>query len=190
MNQWQQRILKRYGRHSKACRKCLIVRLAQNVKKEAMKAGFKTVGISDLDGLRDLPYGKIDYVGVLKTPEQELPRVKSVMLMTIHAWDKAFNIVVDSSELHFNKKNKPKVSLENHQLHCEIAIRKAWVVAHYLQKRGFDSVPSVGIPMKTAAVKCGLGCQGKSTLLVTPDYGRRVRLVSVLTTAELDIDEP
>jgi hypothetical protein len=34
--------------------------------------GFTAVGISNLDGLRDLPYGKTDYVGVLKMPEQEL----------------------------------------------------------------------------------------------------------------------
>ena len=164
--------------------------LTQNVKEEARKTGFTTVGISNLDGLCDLPYGKTDYAGVLKMPEQELPRVRSVILMAIHAWDAAFNIVVDSSELQFDKKHKPKVAFENYQLYHEIAMSKAWVVAHYLQKKGFDSVPSFGIPLKTAAVRCGLGCQGKSTLLVTPDFGPRVRLVSVLTTAELDIDEP
>ena len=49
-----------------------IVTLTQNVKEEARKLGFTAVGISNLDGLRDLPYGKTDYVGVLKMPEQEL----------------------------------------------------------------------------------------------------------------------
>jgi hypothetical protein len=34
--------------------------LAQNVKKEAMKIGFAAVGITNLDGLRDLPCGNID----------------------------------------------------------------------------------------------------------------------------------
>lgn len=68
--------------------------LAQNMKKEARKVGFAAVGTSNPGRLRDLPYGKIDYVGVLKTPEQELPRVRSVILMAIHAWDTAFNIVV------------------------------------------------------------------------------------------------
>lgn len=46
--------------------------LTQNVKEERRKLGFTAVGISNLDGLRDLPYGKTDYVGVLKMPEQEL----------------------------------------------------------------------------------------------------------------------
>lgn len=164
--------------------------LARNLKKEAKKAGFVVVGISNPDMLRDLPYRKIDYVGVLKTPEEELPKVRSVILMGIYAWDAAFNIVANSSNLHLNEKHKPKVPLESYQLYYQIVGSKAWKVAHYLEKKGFDSIPSVAIPLKTAAVKCGLGCQGKNTLLVTPTYGPRVRLVSVLTTAELDIDEP
>jgi epoxyqueuosine reductase QueG len=164
--------------------------LTQNVKKEAKKAGFVTIGISNPDELRGLPYGKIDYVGVLKTPEQELPKVKSVILMGIHAWDAAFNIVVDSSSLHVNKKYRPRVPLEWYQLYSQIVRSKAWIIVHYLEKRGFDSIPSGAIPLKTAAVKCGLGCQGKNTLLVTPTYGPRVRLFAVLTAAELVVDEP
>lgn len=164
--------------------------LTQSVKKEAKKTGFVVVGISNLEMLRSLPYGEIDYVGVLKAPDDELSKVKSVILMGIHAWDTAFNIVADSSNLHFDKKLKPKVPLESHQLYYQIARSKAWKIAYYLLKRGFDSIPSVDIPLKTAAVKCGLGCQGKNTLLVTPTYGPRIRLVSVLTTAELNIDEP
>jgi epoxyqueuosine reductase len=164
--------------------------LSHSLKKEAKKAGFSVIGISSPDTLRDLPYGKIKYVGVLKTPEEELPKVKSVVLMGICAWDTAFNIVVDSSNLHFNMKRESKIPLESYQLYSQIVRSKAWKIAYYLQKRGFDSIPSVDIPLKTAAVKCGLGCQGKNTLLVTPTYGPRVRLVSVLTTAELDVDEP
>jgi len=164
--------------------------LTQDLKKEAKKAGFVAVGVSNLNMLRDLPYGKIKYVGVLKTPQVELPEAKSVILMGINAWDTAFNLVVNSWNLHFNKKHKPRVPSESYQLYYQIMNNKAWKIAHYLMKRGYDSIPSVDIPLKTAAVKCGLGCQGKNTLLVTPTYGPRVRLVSVLTTAELDIDEP
>ena len=51
--------------------------LAQDLKKEPMKAGFVVTSISNPDGLRDLPYGKIDYIGVLKTPEEEPPEVRS-----------------------------------------------------------------------------------------------------------------
>jgi epoxyqueuosine reductase len=164
--------------------------LTRNVKKEAKKAGFVAVGISNLDMLRKLPYGKIKHVGTLKTPEEALPEVRSVILMGIHAWDLVFNVVADSTKLHFNKKLTPNVPLEGYQLYYQIASSKAWKVAQFLMKKGYDSIPSFSIPLKTSAVKCGLGCQGKNTLLVTPTYGPRVRLVSLLTTAELDADEP
>ena len=65
------------------------VGLAQDLKKEAEKVGFAVAGISNPDVLRGLPYGKIDYVCVLKTPEEELPKVRSVILMGIYAWDAA-----------------------------------------------------------------------------------------------------
>jgi epoxyqueuosine reductase QueG len=36
----------------------------------------------------------------------------------------------------------------------------------------------------------GLGWQGKNLLLITPQYGSRVRLVTVLTKAPLNVDGP
>jgi hypothetical protein len=60
MSQWQQITLKRSGRHSDAHSKYWIMTLAQNVKKEAMKISFAAAGITNLDGLRDLPCGNID----------------------------------------------------------------------------------------------------------------------------------
>lgn len=43
---------------------------------------------------------------------------------------------------------------------------------------------------KAIAVMAGLGWQGKSLLLVTPKYGPRVRLSSVLTDMPLEFDSP
>jgi epoxyqueuosine reductase len=80
--------------------------------------------------------------------------------------------------------------LEWYQLYYEVLKNKAWVIVDYLTKKGYAARLSLAIPLKTAAVRCGLGCQGKNTLLITPNYGPRIRLISVLTTAELDVDEP
>jgi epoxyqueuosine reductase len=46
------------------------------------------------------------------------------------------------------------------------------------------------ISHKAVARMAGLGWQGKNLLLITPQYGSRVRLVTVLTTAPLDVDGP
>ena len=46
------------------------------------------------------------------------------------------------------------------------------------------------ISHKAVARMAGLGWQGKNLLLITPQYGSRVRLVTVLTNAPLSVDAP
>ena len=45
-------------------------------------------------------------------------------------------------------------------------------------------------PHKTAAILSGLGWIGRSALLISHEYGSRVRFATVLTNAPLDVDEP
>jgi len=164
--------------------------LTQDLKKKAIEVGFVSFGISNPYMLRDLPYGWVGRILNLHSPEEELPKVKSVVLMGFNAWDKAVNLAVDSPDWRGYGIHMPDELFEHYCFYYEIMKNKAWTIVDYLRRRGFESLFSLDIPLKTAAVKCGLGCQGKSTLLVTPSYGPRVRLISVLTTAELDVDEP
>ena len=164
--------------------------LTQDLKHKAIEVGFAVVGISNPNMLRDLPYGWVGKVSNLRSLEEELLTVKSVVLMGFNAWDRALNLAVDSPNWRGYGMHMPDELLEHYQFYYEIMKNKAWVVVDHLRKRGFESLFSLAIPLKTAAVKCGLGYQGKSTLLITPSHGPRVRLISVLTTAELDIDEP
>ncbi len=164
--------------------------LTQDVKQKAIDVGFVSVGISNPNILRDLPYGWVSKISRLRPPEELFPTVKSVILMGFNAWDKSFNLSVVSPSWKGYGMHSPDEQIESYQLYYEIMENKAWRVADYLRKREFESLPSFGIPLKTAAVQCGLGCQGKNTLLITPSLGPRVRLISVLTTAELDIGEP
>jgi epoxyqueuosine reductase QueG len=164
--------------------------LTQDVKQKVINVGFVSVGISNPSVLRDLPYGWISNVFNLRSPEEELPTVKSVILMSYYAWDKAFNLRVDSTYFRSRETYVPEIPLESYQLYYEVMKSKAWTIVDYLRQKGFEAVLSLAIPLKTAAVRCGLGWQGKNTLLITPNYGPNVRLISVLTTAKLDIDEP
>nr|MDO8098113.1 4Fe-4S double cluster binding domain-containing protein [Candidatus Njordarchaeota archaeon] len=164
--------------------------LLQDIKKKATQVNFVSTGISNPDMLHGLPHGWISTVSFLRTPEEELPKAKSVIILGLYAWDRAFNLTVDSSYLKGRKTSKPVEPSESYQLYYEVMRGKAWLIVDYLSKRGFDSLVSFSIPLKTSAVRCGLGCQGKNTLLITPRYGPRVRLVSVITTAELETDEP
>ncbi len=78
----------------------------------------------------------------------------------------------------------------------------AFKTAAALQNDGFRSLPIPAsqvtdrenlygaISHKAVARVAGLGWQGKNLLLITPQYGSRVRLVTVLTEAPLKVDEP
>lgn len=164
--------------------------LAQDLKRKAIKVGFISSGIANPETLRGLPHGWVSTVSNLRSPEEELSTVKSVMLMSYYAWDRSFNLTVDSTYLRGRNMYAPEVPLESYQLYYEILKNKAWKIVDYLTKKGYESRLSLTIPLKTAAVRCGLGCQGKNTLLITPNHGPRTRLISVLTTAKLDADEP
>ena len=78
----------------------------------------------------------------------------------------------------------------------------AFKAAVAMQNDGFRSLPipasqvldrdawQGAISHKAVARMAGLGWQGKNLLLITPKYGSRVRLVSILTEAPLEIDGP
>jgi len=168
------------------------VSLTEDLKQKAFEVGFASVGITRPDMLRGLPHGKVWNIYELHSPEEELPNVKSVVLLGYYVWDRAFNIQVDTSSLHKAETGSDLTTQrpESYQLYYEVLKNKAWMIVDYLSRRGFESKQTLSIPLKTSAVKCGLGCQGKNTLLITPKYGPRVRLISVLTTVELDVDEP
>ena len=46
------------------------------------------------------------------------------------------------------------------------------------------------ISHKAVAIAAGVGWQGKSLLVVNPDFGPRIRLTTILTDADLDSDPP
>lgn len=92
---------------------------------------------------------------------------------------------------YFNTYLKLNDSLDELGLYCE----------EYLISKGYDAyaqtvdrtkeygVLKTIMPHKTVATCAGIGWIGKSTLLVTPEFGSAVRLTSVLTNAPLRVPE-
>jgi epoxyqueuosine reductase QueG len=78
----------------------------------------------------------------------------------------------------------------------------AYKTAVAFQKEGYESLPIpasqvldrenwyAAISHKAVARMAGLGWQGKNLLIITPQFGSRVRLVTVLTAAPLTVDTP
>ncbi len=55
-----------------------------------------------------------------------------------------------------------------------------------------DKLPDPGeeLPQKTLATLSGIGWIGKSTLLISPEYGPRIRFGTLLTDMPLEVDTP
>ena len=126
-------------------------------------------------------------------PEENLPGAKAVVsfgLKMLHSIFKTPNIRISrASYVH---------------LHDELD-KIAWNVASFLEQKGFDAIPlpsAVPVEMmerggvlgdisqRHAAVQAGLGRVGLSHNFLHPEFGARVRLGSVVTTAPLIADEP
>ncbi len=164
--------------------------LTQEVKRKAKEVGFTLVGVAKPEMLRDLPYGWVGKITNLCPPEELMPNVKSILLLGLKVENRALNLTVSSPNWKGYGMHLPNEQFEDYQFYYEVLKNKAWAVVNFLVKRGYDATFSFRLPLKTAAVRCGLGCQGKNTLLITPEFGPKVRIISVLTSAELDPDKP
>jgi epoxyqueuosine reductase len=164
--------------------------LTEQVKELAQDGGFAAVGITHPDKLENLPHGWVGQVRQLQRPDEELPSVKSIIVMAFHLWDRIFNLNVTAPRSVSLGEESSVNPFHEYFFTYEIMKNKAWRIIDFLQKNGFKAKYSVGIPLKPIAVQCGLGWQGKNTLLITPQHGPRVNLIAVLTDAELEPDSP
>ncbi|MGA8832431.1 MAG: 4Fe-4S double cluster binding domain-containing protein, partial [Desulfomonilaceae bacterium] len=88
--------------------------------------------------------------------------------------------------------------LKTNLLLDDIALR----VSQYIQARGSKTLPIPAsqllekenwtsyISHKAVAIAAGLGWQGKSLLVISQDFGPRIRLVTILTDAAIKPDHP
>jgi epoxyqueuosine reductase QueG len=164
--------------------------LTENLKDLAQNRGFADVGITSPEIVKDLSYDWVGKIRKMKSPEEELASVKSIIIMTQRIWDDSFSLSIYPPEWQGYGMHSDDEQFETYYIGYEVMRQKAQFIVDFLKAQGHDALISFEIPCKTTAVRCGLGTQGKSTLLVTPEYGPRVMLVSVLTSAELEVDEP
>jgi len=153
------------------------------VKDRIIGLGADLVGIADIEPLKDL---KVDPPDLL----EPFTRAVSVALKLPRA---VFEEISDHpTPIYKSIYQTANLTLD------QIAFRTAML----LQDNGHYSLPIpasqvldrknwyAAISHKAVARMAGLGWQGKNLLLITPKYGSRVRLVTILTNTPLDVDEP
>ncbi|MEM4727245.1 MAG: 4Fe-4S dicluster domain-containing protein [Candidatus Bathyarchaeia archaeon] len=114
---------------------------------------------------------------------------------------KLIDAVVDELHLH----EKPSAIFSYRGLYNSVnqnLDRASLLIARRLQREGFRAYPIPASQIidprrlegafshKLAAYLAGLGWIGKNCLLITPEYGPRVRLATVLTDAPLEAGRP
>jgi epoxyqueuosine reductase len=167
-----------------------MISLTEEIRKKARESGFISAGITNPESIRDLPYGWVADVKKLTPPEEVMSGTRSVILLVFDAWDSAFSLQIDSPDWKGFGLHPPGDEPEGYYFSTQLMMTKAWPIVNYLREMGHDARLTNSIPMKTAAIKCGLGAQGKNTLLINPEVGPRAKLLAILTTASLEIDEP
>jgi epoxyqueuosine reductase QueG len=164
--------------------------LTEEIKEKARDSGFALVGITTPERLVNLPYGWVGKIKDLKRPEEIFPDAKAVIVMALRTWDQAFYTDIESPNWRGYGLHPPEEEFESYFFGNMVTENGAWRVVEFLRAKGYKATISRDMPLKTAAIVCGLGWQGKNALLITHAHGPRVSLVSVLTDAPLEADEP
>ncbi|MBN2232068.1 MAG: epoxyqueuosine reductase [Deltaproteobacteria bacterium] len=155
----------------------------QDVKDVIGEWGADLVGIADLDPLR----------GIDTSPETLLDPFTRAVSLAVRLPHAAFEMISDRPTPIY-----AAIYQTANRLLDDIAFR----IAQKLQNDGWSALPIPAsqvldrenwygaVSHKAVARVAGLGWQGKNLLLITPQYGSRVRLVTVLTDAPLVADAP
>jgi epoxyqueuosine reductase len=156
---------------------------SHQVKDFARQCGADVVGIADL-ALLD---------GIQTEPAELLHGYRRAVSIGVRLADGIIDPIED----------RPTPLYQQHYVKVNILLDViALKVSQYIQARGYKTLPIPAsqvldkenwtsyISHKAVAVAAGVGWQGKSLLVVSPDFGPRIRLVTVLTDAAVKPDRP
>jgi epoxyqueuosine reductase QueG len=179
--------------------------LTEGVINFAKEKGADLVGVADAElfKVNIWPFGRTP---IDRGPNAFLPDAKSVIVVAIKMVDSLLNRLTGKTDVH-SQTLRSYLHFYNYDLLDYIAVQ----TARYLEEKNFEAYPIQArvfefdkirtlsaiangsyatFPFKVAAIAAGLGVAGKCSLLITPQYGPRVRLVSVITDANLRHGKP
>jgi len=147
-----------------------------------MKFGVFKVGVADPEG----------GFGMAKEgchPRDVMKNCNSVVVFALHVGLDYYTTL--------DYRQKGDVESRVLSIYCDWVSSK---LADFLRDKGYDAVVPHGfkdeeeriarLSFKLAAYEAGLGVFGRSSILITPEYGPRVNFGVVLTDASIEPDEP
>ncbi len=159
-----------------------------------MHLGADVFSVASADALRDAPSGH--------RVRDVLPDAKSIIVLGMKMLDAQADIIPTGGD-HFGASSRQDMFRGHSTFISQELDRVGYAVARFLEKKGFKAyhqMASTGgtdqrylmglLSLKHIAVKAGLGVFGLNSLLITPQYGPRVRLTAIVTDAEIQPDTP
>jgi len=168
--------------------------LKEDLKEMSMRLGADLFGVASAEDLNDAPQGH--------RPKDILPNAKSVIVLGMKMLDAQTDILPTDGDFFGVSPRQDMFKGHNTFISQELD-RAGYAIARFLEKKGFKAyhqMASTGgtdqrylmglLSLKHMATKSGLGVFGRHSLLITPQYGPRVRLTAIVTDAELQPDMP
>jgi epoxyqueuosine reductase len=155
-----------------------------NLREFALNTGASLFGVADVSDKKE--HFKV-------YPQEILENLDRAVCLGFHLSDAIMETITDRpSRLYFRHYKMANIYLD------QLALR----VGEYIQRQGYDYLPiptsqvldwdnlTAHASHRAIGVQAGLGWRGRSSLLVNPQFGARVRYVSLLTNMPLKPDKP
>ena len=155
------------------------LRLTRDIKGKALSSGADLVGIVSTESIDAAPRHWIgwEYQAHTRKSEDYMRDPKSVVVLGYRAWDDVHEIVI------------PRGDALEYPAYQRMRLY-AGRVQRFIKGLGHEAIiyPEL-LSQKKMAQLAGLGNFGKNSLIINPKYGPWIRLMSILTDAELVPDE-
>lgn len=168
--------------------------LKTDLRRLSTQLGADLFGVASANAFTDAPHGH--------SPMEILPNAKSIIVLAIKMLDAQADIVPTDGEYFEVSSRQGMFKGHNTFISYELD-RVGYALARVLEKKGFKAfhqMASTGgtdqrylmglLSLKHLAVQAGLGVFGHNSLLITPQFGPRVRLGAIVTDAEVQSDAP
>ncbi|MBI5966237.1 MAG: epoxyqueuosine reductase [Deltaproteobacteria bacterium] len=156
----------------------------EQLKEFALQEGASLFGVAETSAVKDKFHSF--------SPET-LQGLDRAIALAFHLSDRIMENLVDGpTKLYFFHYQRVNVLLD------ELGLK----VTNFIQARGWQALPipasqiidwekqRAHVSHKHVARQAGLGWIGRNNLLVRPDFGARLRLITVLTNMPLKVDKP
>jgi len=166
--------------------------LKADLKGMSMKLGVDLFGVTPVAALNDAPQGH--------RPLDILPKANSIIVLAMKMLDAQVDILPIKGEFFGVSSRQDMFKGHNYFISQELD-RIGFALARFLEKKGFRAyhqMASTGgtdkrflmglLSLKHIAVQAGLGVLGQNSLLLTPQFGPRVRLTAIVTDADIQPD--